>query len=837
MIYRLAGVEEETKTSQIPKNFDSQTQEARIYKIWEDSGVFSPEGSEAEIIKQGIEPGKPFVMTLPPPNANGDLHVGHTCGYSFQDAMGRYYRMHGRPTLLLPGKDHASIQTEAVYIRHLEEKGIDKWELGREKFYKMCYDFCIERANDARSQEKKIGLSADWNRELFTLDERLNTVIYDTFFKMYDDGLIYRGKYIINQCPHCRTALADIDTVHEKSRGILAEIIYPFVDEADQKVAERDFAANPINIKDDHGKVIDTKILSLKGITVATTRPETMLGDTAIAVHPDDPKYKNLIGKKVRIPIVDREIPIIADQEVDMQFGTAAVKVTPAHSPVDFEIGKRHDLPVINVIDELGRITAPAPDKYIGMDTVECSKALVKDLEELSLLVDIKNYKHEIVQCERCDTPIQHIVSYQWFVDVEPLAKKALAVLKNGGTKIIPDGQQSALIHFFENIEPWCISRQLWWGQDIPVWYSGGKELHDWLLEEVEKSGLGKGVSELSEKERSDLIAKFEDEMGKKVTGTGNIFVQKDKPENDPDWDGGPSELLFEKESDILDTWFSSGQWPFSTLGGPGGDDYSKYYPTDVLETARDILFWWVARMMMLGIYRTGKTPFHTVYLHGMILAEDGKKMSKSRGNGVSPMEVIRTYGADALRLWYYSDTLPGANSPLRTEKIKGNRNFVNKIWNAFRFVIMNVQDSELEQLREKLEEISTEMNAMSDGIDAEKGEEYQKEHMYSMITKTNIQQIDGYVEEYRFNLAAEEIREFFWHTICDKWIEEVKNKIQDLKPGDSTRIRVLASLIHPMMQYLKAMHPFIPFITEAVWQELVKLGLADGDLIIQVSN
>lgn len=822
-----------SKTKQIPKNFDSGVQEPRMYKIWEDSGAFSPEGSEESIIKQGKKVKDPFVMTLPPPNANGDLHVGHTCGYSFQDAMGRFNRMRGHPTLLLPGKDHASIQTEAVYIRHLEKKGIDKWELGREKFYKMCYDFCIERSNDARSQEKRIGLSADWNREFFTLDERLNEVIYGTFFRMFEDGLIYRGKYIINQCPHCRTALADIDTVHEESRGILAEIIYPFIDKSDEEIAADVFVKHPVEVKDNSDKTVDTKILSSKGITVTTTRPETMLGDTAIAVHPEDPKYKPFVGKKVLIPIVNREIPIIADEEVDMEFGTAAVKVTPAHSPVDFEIAKRHDLPVINVINELGKITDPAPKQYIGMGTVECSKALINDLEELGLLVEVKNHKHEIVQCERCDTPIQHIVSYQWFVNVAPLAKKALEALKNGDTKVIPDGQQRALEHFFENIEPWCISRQLWWGQDIPIWYSGGKELHDWLLEAIEKKGLDKRISELEKSERDSILEEYERKTSKKVYGSGNIFAQIEEPTEDPDWTGDPSELKFECETDILDTWFSSGQWPFSTLGGPDGRDYAKYYPTDVLETARDILFWWVARMMMLGIYRTGESPFDTVYLHGMILAEDGTKMSKSRGNGVSPMEVIEKFGADALRLWYYTDTLPGANSPLRMEKIKGNRNFVNKIWNAFRFVIMNVENSELLPLKDKLSEIADEMSAMMDGIDREKGEKYENEHMYPMITATNIRQIDNYVEDYRFNLAAEEIREFFWHTICDKWIEEVKNRIQDLESGNQDRIQSLASLIYSMKEYLKAMHPFIPFITEAVWQELVKLDLADGELII----
>ncbi|HEQ65223.1 MAG TPA: valine--tRNA ligase, partial [bacterium] len=784
----------------------AQKKEKEIINEWEKSGYNNPEKTSTYLKQNGYTPQKSFVMTLPPPNANGDLHIGHTCGYSFQDLMGRYHRMHGRPTLLIPGKDHASIQTEAVFVRLLEKRGESKWELGREKFYEKCYEFCMKNSENARTQEKRIGLSADWSREFFTLDERLTKVIYDTFFKMFEDGLIYRGEYIINQCPHCRTALADIDTVHKESRGIMAEIIYPFADKSDEKIAEDIFQRYPIEIKDADGKIIEKRVLSSRGITVATTRPETMLGDSAVAVNPNDSRYKEFIGKKVILPIANREIEIIADDDVDTDFGTGALKVTPAHSPVDFKIGKKHGLDTINVIDPDGKMCEPAPGKYIGMDSVECSKALVKDLDELGLLVSMKNFKHEVIRCERCDTPIQHIISKQWFVDVKPLADAALKSLQSGETTIIPDGQQKALVHFFENIEPWCISRQLWWGQDIPVWYSGGKELYDYLLDRIDE---GETVNTLSDERRAELLPDG-------ARGSGKIFVQVEKPESDPAWRGNPSDLYFEKDEDVLDTWFSSGQWPFSTLGGPGGEDYQKYYPTDVMETAQDILFWWVARMMMLGIYRTGKSPFKDVYLHGMILAQDGSKMSKSKNNGVSPIETIEEFGADALRMWYYTDTLAGSSSPIRMEKIKGNRNFVNKIWNAFRFVLMNIDESEIAAIRELI-----------DRKDAFEGDEY-----IEALNDSN-SNIDRNFGKFRFNLAAEEIREFFWHTVCDKWIEEVKSKIDGLDIGDEGRVNELAKLFYVMREYLKIMHPFVPFITEAVWSELRGVGLVDGLLII----
>jgi len=739
----------------ISKTFKQKERE--IYSLWEESGLFNPDNMGKFLKEKKVEVKKPFTISLPPPNANGNLHLGHMCGYSFHDAIGRYMRMTGHPTLLLPGKDHAGIQTETAFSAELEKQGKSKWEMGREEFFKQCYDFCMRNASNARNQEKNIGLSADYSREFFTLDPRLTKIVYETFEMLFRDGLVYRDKRIVNVCPNCKTALADIDTEHEERRGIFAFIKYPVIGSKDEF------------------------------IIVATTRPETMLGDSAVAVNPKDERYKKYVGKKVLLPIQNKEIPVIADEGVDMEVGTGAVKVTPAHSPIDFDLGKKHGLEIINVINEDGKMTGDIPEKYKGMDTITCSKQLCEDLDRLGLLEDIQNIKHDVSVCERCGTPVEPIISNQWFVNVDNLAQKALEALKNGDVKVIPHGQQKALEFFFENIKPWCISRQLWWGQRIPVWYSGGKKLYDWLNE-----NKGKTVKD------------FEKEFNIKVKGDGSIYIGEEPPKTDDEW---------EAESDVFDTWFSSGQWPFSTLGGPQGEDFKKYYPTQTMIHARDILFWWSARMLMLGIYRTGQVPFNTIFLTGMILASDGSKMSKSKGNGVEPQEVFDKYGADALRLWYYSDALPGSNAPLREEKIKGNRNFVNKIWNASRFIILNIEESEIERVANFKVDMNLERVKM---------------------TEKHIQRVSKYIEKYQFNLGAEAIREFFWHQLCDVWIEEVKKEIKDEDIGSAKRIEKLSELLYILKRNLMIMHPFVPFVTESVWQELVRLHLAEGLLMSQ---
>lgn len=778
---------------EIPKAFESSKSESEIYNLWEKTDIFNPDKFEQYLLDNKRPVNKPFVMTLPPPNANGDLHIGHMCGYSCMDLMGRYFRMRNRPVLLLAGKDHAGIQTEAVFTKKLEKEGISKWDLGREEFYKRCYKFCIESANNARTQEKAIGLSADWSREKFTLDPALTKVIYKTFYKMLEEGMIYRSKRIINQCPNCKTALADIDTDHEEMPGIFAYIIYPFVLDEDNDKAE--------------------KAWGHRGIVVATTRPETMLGDTAVAVHPDDKRYAQFVGHQVKLPFVDRKIPIIADEALDMELGTGALKVTPAHSPIDFELGIKHNLVVVNVINPDAKMEGPIPERFVGLGTIECSKALVKELDEMGLLVKIERIKHEVAVCERCHTPVEPIISLQWYLDVKEPAKQALEALKKGQVKVHPEGQQRALEYFYENIQPWCISRQLWWGHKIPVWYSGGKYLHDWLLSNPDKN-----------------IGEFEKITGKKLTGTGKIFVGEEMPVEDKEWQGDKNDLSFEAETDVFDTWFSSGQWPFSTLGGPEGEDYAKYYPTDVMVHGRDILFWWTARMIMMGLYRTDKVPYHDVYLTGMILAPDGSKMSKSKGNTIPPAEIISKYGADAVRMWYYTDALAGANVPLREEKIKGNRNFVNKIWNANRFVLMNVDDSEVNPIKTKLSELQKTWNETEMEESTDQKDVFIKSALAE--TKYSIDRASKHIEMYRFNLGAEEIREFFWHRICDCWIEEVKIAISTRPKGDQHRIVLLARLIFVMQQYYKIMHPFIPFITEAVWQALGKYGFTNDALI-----
>ncbi len=740
------------RKSKIPKAYGAEN-EMELYEVWEKSGYLNPDKMESDK--------KPFVICLPPPNANGELHVGHTCGYSFQDCMGRYNRMKGHPTLLLPGKDHAGIQTEAVFTKKLAKEGIDKWELGRDEFYKRCYEFCINAADNARSQEKRIGLSADWSREKFTLDPELTEVVYDTFYQLFDDGLIYRGEYIVNQCTDCRTALANVDTEHKEKKGIFAYIKYPFAGKKDEYV------------------------------TVATTRPETMLGDTAVAVNPDDERYKDLEGEMVKLPLTDREIPIIAEESVDKDLGTGALKVTPAHSAIDFEIGQKHELEVLNVIDETGHMSKNAPEAYQGLSVKECREEVLKDLEKNGFLEKTEDITHEVLVCERCKTPIEQIISKQWFVDVKPLADKAVQALDDGETKVLPDYQQGVLRQWFDDIRPWCISRQLWWGHRIPIWYCGSKKLHDWLIDNPDKT-----------------VEDYEEETGKQAEGCGKAIPGDEQPDKCPEC----GESVLQAEEDCFDTWFSSGQWTFSTLGGPESEDFERFYPGDVMETMWDILFFWVARMMMLGIYRTGETPFHTVYLHGMILAPDGEKMSKSRGNGVEPAEVFEKYGADALRLWYYSDALPGKNTPIRDEKLEGNRNLVNKIWNASRYVMFQIQDLSDEDMAE----LDSLVNKRLESFD--KSEDEWEKKTYEAAKK-----ITKYLDKYQFNLAVETIREFFWHTFCDVWIEETKSLIAD---NEEDKLEYLSRLLAILVVQMKLIHPFAPFVTEKIWQILKDLDL-----------
>lgn len=750
-----------TNQNSIPKSYDPKVVEKKIYKMWEDSGYFNPDKMIEDYEKRGEKVPQPFVIPLPPPNANDNLHLGHVSGYTYQDIMGRYNRMLGRPTLLLPGKDHAGIQTEVVFEKQLAKKKIKKRELGREEFYKQCYEFCMMNAGNARNQEKKIGLSADYSREKFTLDPDLTDIVMETFEKMFNEGLIYRGSRVINWCVRCQTALANIDTEHTEKEGILAHIKYP--------------------IKDTD-----------EFIEVATTRPETMLGDTAVAVNPKDEKYKDLIGKTCIIPFVNREVPIIADYRIDMEFGTGAVKVTPAHSPIDYEIGKDHNLEEITVIDKYGRMTNEAGEKYAGMKVKACREQLLKDLEKEGLLVRVESYHHAVTTCERCGSEIEPLIQMQWFVNVQKIKQGAIDAVKKEQTKIYPKTEEKVYSNWMENLNDWCISRQLWWGHQIPIWYCGGRDLHDELIDNPEATGAG----------------------------CGNAFYHygKEKPVKCPQCGG----THLEQDPDVFDTWFSSAQWPYTTLGGLEGEDYKKFYPTDVLATGRDILFFWVARMMMMGIYKTGKPPFHSVYLYGLVTDKHGQKMSKSKGNGIDPTEMIEKYGTDALRYSFVFGNSPGQSYRLYEEKINGFKKFINKIWNGSRFALMQFENLS----KDKRQQIAKQAVTI-------KGTERLDSLNNYIIETTRL------LDEFRFGIAAEELYNFWWHIFCDKYIEEIKSAINDLgghteldsESREKKNLKLLAELLRLLITQLKLLHPFIPFVTEEIWQILKSMNLIAEDV------
>lgn len=733
----------------IPKAFDNKKTEKPIFELWEQSGYFTPESIKN---RNKGKSKKPFVMTLPPPNANGSLHLGHVSGYTYQDLMGRYYRMNGRPTLLLPGKDHAGIQTEVLFDKVLEKKGLKKREIGREKFYEMCYEFCMENSQTARQQEKNIGLSADYAREKFTLDPELSSVIMETFEKMFKEGLIYRGKRIINWCTKDQTSLANIDTEKIEEESFLYHINY--------------------KLKDKEGY-----------ITVATTRPETMFGDTAVAVNPKDKKYSKLIGSMCVIPIVNKEIPIIADQRIDKSFGTGAVKVTPAHSEVDYEISKDHDLPIVTVINRYGKMIEGLTDKYAGMNINLCREQLVKDLENLGSITKKEAYTHTVSICERCKGKIEPMLQRQWFIDVSKIKGAAVKAVTDKQTKIIPKSQEKLYLRWMDNLEDWNISRQLWWGHRIPVWYCESKEYCDQIAEGDIKPTKDK---------------------------CGNIFVSIDnKPEICPNCHN----KNLEQETDVLDTWFSSGHWPFSTLGGVNGKDYNEFYPTNVMETGFDILFFWIARMMLIGTYRTNKAPFETVYLHGLVTDKEGKKMSKSRGNGVDPHEMIEKYGADAVRFSFVHSNSPAQNYRIYEEKIDSFRKFVNKVWNGSRFAMFQFS-SLSEEEKNKVCDLS---------IESIKSERIKELEAWCKQQTKNI-------EDKKFGIAAVNIYDFWWHTFCDKFIEDIKNELKANEENKELVINLLAELLKLLKTQLKVMHPFIPFVTEEIWQTLGKMGLLHNE-------
>ena len=696
---------------ELEKNYNPKEIEERLYQVWLNKKYF-----HAKVDKKK----KPFTIVMPPPNITGKLHMGHALDNTMQDILIRFKRMQGYEALWVPGTDHASISTEVKVINQLKEEGIDKRELGREGFLKRTWEWKEEYGGTITSQLKKLGSSCDWDRERFTLDEGCSKAVQDVFIKLYDKKLIYKGSRIINWCPVCRTSISDAEVEHKEQPGHFWHINYKIVD-SDEK------------------------------IEIATTRPETLLGDTAIAVHPEDERYQNLIGKMVELPLTNRTIPIIADEYVDREFGTGVVKITPAHDPNDFEVGKRHNLPEINILNDDATINENG-GKYQGMDRYEARKQIVKDLEELGLLVKVEDHVHNVGTHDRCKTTIEPMIKQQWFVKMQELAKPAIEAVKNKELKLIPERMEKTYFNWLENIRDWCISRQLWWGHRIPAYY---------------------------------------------CNHCNEVVVSSEAPATCPHC--GHTE--FTQDPDTLDTWFSSALWPFSTLGWPDNTEELEYfYPTNVLITGYDIIFFWVIRMVFSGIEHTGKLPFDTVIFHGLVRDSEGRKMSKSLGNGIDPLEVIDQYGADALRLTLVTGNAPGNDMRYYDERVQASRNFANKVWNASRFILMNMEKADIPK------EIDLETLTSADKW---------------ILSKVNqlAKDVTDNLDKYEMGIAVQKINDFLWEEFCDWYIEMVKPRLYD--DADTTKAAALWTLKTVLTNGLKLLHPFMPFITEEIFLNL----------------
>ena len=703
---------------ELPKVYEPQQVESRIYQMWEDNDCFNGDPDPKK---------KPFSIVMPPPNVTGQLHMGHALDCTLQDILTRFKRMQGYSTLWVPGTDHAGIATQIKVEEELRVKeGLTRYDLGREKFLQRVWKWKEEYGNRIVEQQKKLGASCDWDRARFTMDEGCSKAVRETFCELYEKGLIYKGSRIINWCPHCLTALSDAEVEYVDKPGHLWYIRYPLTDGSGDLV-------------------------------VATTRPETMMGDTGVAVNPEDERFKHLVGKTCILPIMNREIPIVADEYVEMDFGTGCVKMTPAHDPNDFEVGLRHNLDTIRVLDDNGKVNANG-GKYEGMDRYECRQAIVKDLEEQGYLVKTEPYSHNVGTCYRCHNDVEPLISAQWFVKMEPLAKEAIRVVEQGETKFVPDRFSKTYTNWMENVHDWCISRQLWWGHQIPAWYC--------------------------------------DECG-------HINVSRQDPTRCEKC--GCTHLT--REEDVLDTWFSSALWPFSTLGWPEKtEDLDYFYPTDVLVTGYDIIFFWVARMIFSACEQTKKPPFHTVFIHGLVRDDKGRKMSKSLGNGIDPLEIADKYGADALRFNLVTGNSPGNDMRFYTERCEAMRNFANKIWNASRFLMMNLTIDAC-QLPGKLE--------------------LEDKWILSKLN-TAIREITENMDRYELGVAAQKIYDFIWDDYCDWYIELTKTRLQG--EDEDSKVRAQQVLCHVLTQMLKLLHPFMPFITEEIWQALPH----EGDFLIR---
>ena len=703
----------------MPTKYDPQAVEKDRYQYWVDGKFFEATRDENK---------EPYTIVIPPPNVTGKLHLGHAWDTTLQDILTRVKRMQGYDVLWLPGMDHAGIATQAKVDAKLREQGINRHDLGREKFLEKSWEWKDEYAKFIRAQWEKLGLGLDYSRERFTLDDGLSEAVREVFVKLYEKGLIYRGEYIINWDPQTKTALSDIEVEYQDVQGAFYHMRYP--------------------LKDGEGS-----------IEIATTRPETMLGDTAIAVHPEDDRYKHLIGKKAILPIVGREIEIVADDYVDMEFGSGAVKITPAHDPNDFEIGNRHNLERVLVMHEDGSMNANA-GKYQDMDRFECRKQIVKDLQEEGVLFEIEDHMHSVGHSERSGAVVEPYLSTQWFVDMQPLADASVELQKGDDqVQFVPDRFEKPYLHWMENTRDWCISRQLWWGHRIPAWYH--KE-------------------------------------------TGELYVGKDEPKDPENW---------KQDEDVLDTWFSSALWPFSTMGWPDetSEDFKRYFPTNVLVTGYDIIGFWVSRMIFQSLEFTGERPFNDVLIHGLVRDADGRKMSKSLGNGVDPMDVIDKYGADSLRYFLSTGSSPGQDLRFHWEKVESNWNFANKIWNASRFALMNMGDLKVEDI-----DLSGEKSVADQWI----------------LTRLNqtIEHVTSNIDKYEFGEAGRHLYNFIWDDFCDWYIEMAK---LPLYGEDEARIHTTRSILaYTLDQTMRMLHPFMPFITEEIWQHLPH----EGESITQAS-
>lgn len=697
----------------LEKTYNPKEIEPKLYEKWCENKYFHAEVDRSK---------KPFTTVMPPPNITGKLHMGHAFDNTLQDILIRYKRMQGYNALWIPGTDHAAIATEVKVTEQLKAEGIDKKELGREKFLERTWQWKDEYAGTIEGQLKKLGVSCDWDRERFTMDEGCSKAVEEVFIKLYEEGYIYKGSRIVNWCPVCKTALSDAEVDHEEQAGHFWHIKYP---------------------------IVGTDCF----LEIATTRPETMLGDTAIAVHPDDERYKDIVGKNVLLPLVNREIPIVADYYVDKEFGTGAVKITPAHDPNDFEVGKRHNLPEINIMNDDATINELG-GKYAGMERYEARKAIVSDLEEQGFLVKVEDHSHNVGTHERCGTTVEPLVKQQWFVRMEELAKPAIEAISNGDLKLIPERMNKTYMNWLSNIRDWCVSRQIWWGHRIPAYY---------------------------------------------CQECGKVVVAREMPEVCPDCGC----THFVQDEDTLDTWFSSALWPFSTLGWPEKtEDLDYFYPTDVLVTGYDIIFFWVIRMVFSGYAYTGKAPFHTVLFHGLIRDSQGRKMSKSLGNGIDPLEIIEKYGADALRITLVTGNAPGNDMRFYDERVEANRNFANKVWNASRFILMNMEGKEITVPNE------SDLSAVDQWIISK----------MNTLTKDVTENMD----KFELGIAVQKVYDFIWDEFCDWYIELAKYRIYHAEENPAAANSALYTLKTVLGDALKLLHPFMPFVTEEIYGALV---------------